>query len=68
MDAYYIELGLDHGHAVVNPSRAPFDDKMCDLVLEFHLEVVSFHFGLPDEDLLLTFAEQAPRFSHLPPL
>lgn len=53
LDAYYIELGLDNSDAVVNSSRAPFDDKMCDLVMEFHPEVVSFHFGLPDKDLLL---------------
>src|SRR5262249_44478289 len=26
---------------------------MCDLVMEFHPEVVSFHFGLPDKNLLL---------------
>src|SRR5215831_17424852 len=31
---------------------APFDDRMCDLVLEFQPEVVSFHFGLPDKNLL----------------
>jgi NAD(P)H-dependent flavin oxidoreductase YrpB (nitropropane dioxygenase family) len=28
------------------------DDKICDLVVEFHLEVVSFHFGLPEEKLV----------------
>ena len=53
LDAYYIELGLDNSAAVVNSSRAPFDDKMCDLVMEFHPEVVSSHFGLPDKNLLL---------------
>src|SRR5215472_7368431 len=26
---------------------------MCDLVMEFHPEVVSFHFGLPEKNLLL---------------
>src|SRR5262249_43091992 len=29
-----------------------FDDEMCNLLLEFQPEVVSFHFGLPDRDLL----------------
>src|ERR1700745_4412109 len=26
---------------------------MCDLVMEFHPEILSFHFGLPDKNLLL---------------
>src|ERR1700745_3865002 len=37
---------------VPSANRAPFDDKMCDLVIEFHPEVVSFHFGLPDQKLV----------------
>ena len=52
LDAYFVELGLDSNASFPVTSRAPFDDKMCDLVLEFHPEVVSFHFGLPDKTLL----------------
>jgi nitronate monooxygenase len=52
LDAYYIELGLDDNAATMSSNRAPFDDKMCDLVAEFNPEVVSFHFGLPDKNLL----------------
>src|SRR5215471_13014186 len=52
LEAYYVQMGLDDSAAVLSSNRAPFDDKMCDLVLEFHPEVVSFHFGLPDRDLL----------------
>jgi len=52
LEAYYVQMGLDDSAAVLSSNRAPFDDKMCDLVLEFHPEVVSFHFGLPDKDLL----------------
>lgn len=52
LDAYFVELGLDHGTPFPNSTRAPFDDKMCDLVMEFNPEVVSFHFGLPDKALL----------------
>lgn len=49
---YYEELGLD-----LNAPRKPggvyaFDQAMCDLVTEFRPEVVSFHFGLPDKNLL----------------
>jgi nitronate monooxygenase len=32
--------------------RLPFDEAMCDVVEEVRPEVVSFHFGLPDEHLL----------------
>jgi len=51
LDAYYVQLQA-HDSSVPSPSRAPFDDKMCDVVVEFHPEVVSFHFGLPDKNLL----------------
>src|SRR5215471_8503993 len=51
LDAYYVQLQADDS-SVPSPSRAPFDDKMCDVVVEFHPEVVSFHFGLPDKNLL----------------
>jgi nitronate monooxygenase len=52
LDPYYVQLGVDHTISVPSPNRAPFDDKMCDLAMEFHPEVVSFHFGLPDQNLL----------------
>src|SRR5499425_1837873 len=52
LDAYYIQLWLDNNSSIPSAHRAPFDDKMCDLVMEFHPEVVSFHFGLPDKNLL----------------
>jgi len=38
--------------ATLPPLRKPFDDAMCALVEEVRPEVVSFHFGLPDEALL----------------
>src|ERR1700733_8390861 len=53
LDAYYIQLRADNNTSIPNSARAPFDEKMCDLVVEFHPEVVSFHFGLPDKNLLL---------------
>jgi nitronate monooxygenase len=52
LDTYFVELGLDPNTPVPSSNRAPFDEKMCDLVLEFHPEVISFHFGLPDKHLL----------------
>jgi nitronate monooxygenase len=50
--AYYRELGLDPAAPVNAANRAPFDAAMCELVEELKPEVVSFHFGLPDQALL----------------
>ena len=49
---YYRELGLDPNLPVQSAGRTPFDSAMCALVEEFRPEVVSFHFGLPEEVLL----------------
>jgi nitronate monooxygenase len=49
---YYKELELDPAAPVNAANRAPFDAAMCDLVEELKPEVVSFHFGLPDQALL----------------
>jgi nitronate monooxygenase len=48
---YYDELGVD---PAPNPAaiRKPFDESFCNLVEEFAPEVVSFHFGLPEPELL----------------
>ena len=52
MASYYVELGLDPKAPVASSSRTVFDSAMCDLVVEFRPEVVSFHFGLPDKQLV----------------
>lgn len=49
---YYLELGLDPEMRVPASSRNPFDANMCALVEEYRPAVVSFHFGLPSQDLL----------------
>jgi nitronate monooxygenase len=49
---YYKEFGLDPAAPVNAANRAPFDAAMCELVEELRPEVVSFHFGLPDQALL----------------
>lgn len=49
---YYIELGLDPDAPVPASNRTPFDSELCKLVEEFRPEVVSFHFGLPEQGLL----------------
>jgi nitronate monooxygenase len=49
---YYVELGLDPSMPLPAATRLPFNDAACSLVEEFKPEVVSFHFGVPDDGLL----------------
>jgi nitronate monooxygenase len=49
---FYAEYGLDPNAEVPFANRAPFDAAMCELVEQLKPEVVSFHFGLPDQGLL----------------
>ena len=49
---YYVELGLEPEAVATGPSRAPFDEAAADVLAEFEPPVVSFHFGLPSEELL----------------
>src|SRR6266403_2178968 len=45
-------FGLEQNMPVPSANPAPFGDEMCDLVVEFHPEVVSFHFGLPEQKMV----------------
>ncbi|MGO9605777.1 MAG: NAD(P)H-dependent flavin oxidoreductase [Candidatus Binataceae bacterium] len=49
---YYVELGLDPEAPVPAAGRRPFDSDFCALVEEYQPQVVSFHFGLPEQALL----------------
>lgn len=49
---YYVEFGLDPNASAPAVNRAPFDDAMCAVVEEVRPEVISFHFGLPEQTLL----------------
>lgn len=49
---YYAEFGLNPGEASAAPARRPFSREAAELLAEFAPPVVSFHFGLPSEDLL----------------
>jgi nitronate monooxygenase len=49
---YYREMALDLDASVPGATRLPFDDAACALVEALKPEVLSFHFGLPDEALL----------------
>ncbi|APR76024.1 Enoyl-[acyl-carrier-protein] reductase [Minicystis rosea] len=52
LEAYYVELGVNPQGAPPASGRAPFDAAMCAVVEEVRPEVVSFHFGLPDAELI----------------
>ncbi|MEE1655223.1 nitronate monooxygenase family protein [Microvirga sp. CF3062] len=52
LKGYYLELGLDPDAPAPPSTRAPFDESYLSLVEEFRPEIVSFHFGLPQQGLL----------------
>ena len=52
LEPYFKEYGLDPNATIDAANRAPFDMKMCELVVELKPEVVSFHFGLPDKAIM----------------
>jgi nitronate monooxygenase len=49
---YYRELGLDIEAVPAGPGRVPFGREAADVLQEFRPAVVSFHFGLPADELL----------------
>ena len=51
LQPYYDEYGVGFPETTP-PIRRPFDEAMCALVEEMLPDVVSFHFGLPEESLL----------------
>jgi nitronate monooxygenase len=52
---YYEEYGVEPGPT--GPLRRPFGAAMCEAVCDIGPEVVSFHFGLPEEALLARVRE-----------
>jgi nitronate monooxygenase len=51
LNGYYTEFGIDPASIPSGPGRAPFDEGFCALVEEVKPEVVSFHFGMPEDAL-----------------
>ncbi|MBX3578234.1 MAG: nitronate monooxygenase [Rhizobiaceae bacterium] len=49
---YYDELGVDPDGPIPVSNRAPFDESFCALVEAYRPQVVSYHFGLPEQRLL----------------
>jgi nitronate monooxygenase len=52
LSPYYKEFGLDIDNIPAGPGRAPFSSEAADVLSEFKPAVVSFHFGLPSDELL----------------
>jgi nitronate monooxygenase len=52
LDPYYREYGIDPSTIPTGAGRLPFTDETCKVVEELRPAVVSFHFGLPSEELL----------------
>jgi len=50
--SYYEEFGLSPERIPAGPGRAPFTAAAADVLHEFEPQVVSFHFGLPSDELL----------------
>lgn len=49
---YFAEYGVDPATIPAGPARRPFDGEIADALAELRPPVVSFHFGLPSDDLL----------------
>ena len=49
---YYREFGLDPTHIPTGAGRAPFSSDFAQIIEQSKPAVVSFHFGLPENDLL----------------
>lgn len=49
---YYREFGIDAASTPTGPGRMPFSPEALEIIAPFKPPVVSFHFGLPSDDLL----------------
>jgi nitronate monooxygenase len=52
LEPFYREYGIDEASIAPAQGRRPFDNAALELMQEFKPAVVSFHFGLPELDLL----------------
>ncbi len=52
LQPYFSEYGINADDIPAGPGRAPFSHEIADAIEAFRPPVVSFHFGLPDPDLL----------------
>ena len=57
---YYREFDIDPDDIPAGPRRTPFDHDAVDVLAQFTPPVVSFHFGLPSNDLLTRVRQWRP--------
>lgn len=48
LNTYFEEFNLVDAMPEISATRFPFDDSMCELMVELRPAVVSFHYGLPE--------------------
>lgn len=53
LSPYFREFGIDPATIPAGPGRVPFGAEAADVLEDLRPEVVSFHFGLPEEGLFL---------------
>src|SRR5262245_30928362 len=61
LEPYFAEHGIDAKAIAAGPGRLPFTAEAADVLSEFEPPVVSFHFGLPSDDLLARVRRWGPR-------
>ena len=52
LKSYYLEFGIDPAAPVAGAARRPFDATACAIVEKIKPAVVSFHYGLPEKELM----------------
>ena len=52
LSPYFEEFGVDPDTIPAGPARGSFDESAADVLSDFEPPIVSFHFGLPSEDLV----------------
>ena len=52
LQPYFTEYGIIADDIPAGPGRAPFSHEIADIIEAFRPPVVSFHFGLPSQDLV----------------
>ncbi len=58
---YYRELGVHEHEIPTGPGREPFTPNVARALSDFRPPVISFHFGLPSEDLLAIVRSWRPK-------